>query len=266
MTYKKYILSTFSLLFFLANLSFAQRTQNLDQRIIVKPGISAEIFNLTIGWDENVNTSKLKSYVFNTNTEISFNSGFSVHIILGYSLSNFDDLTFKELPFSIELGVKEIGGILLGSEIYKRLFNLSDYEINLYGQFVYYYGFDNEWDMPDLNVDGTLIGSPTWMRAQIGPSISYLGLNSISPFISATYNKLWGTFTVEQDIQDLLGTEEKKIKGKSNFAITIGSEFVVTPKFSMSGAVSFLPYDGGIDLLGLLSIRYVIDTQNRRTP
>ena len=268
MTYKKHFLGALSLLIFLANLSFAQplQEQNLDQRIIVKPGLSAEFFNLTIGWDEDVNSSKLKSYLFSTNTEISINDGLSVHIILGYSLSNFDNLTFRELPFSVELGVKEIGGILLGSEINKRLFYFSEYEINLHGQFVYYYGFDNEWNVPDLNVDGTLIGSPTWMRAQIGPTIRYEGLNSIFPFFSAVYNKLWGTFTMEQDIQDLFGTEEKKITGKSNFAFSFGSEFEVTPNFSMKGSLSFLPFDGGVDLLGLISIQYVKQTQYRRTP
>ncbi len=42
------------------------------------------------------------------------------------------------------------------------------------GSFESYYGFDNEWNMPDLNVDGTLNGSPSWMRAQIGPKLLVL--------------------------------------------------------------------------------------------
>ncbi|MFC2167151.1 hypothetical protein ACFLQZ_04220 [Acidobacteriota bacterium] len=268
MTLKKHLLCTLSLLFILVNLSLSlpQQTQNPDQRVIVKPGISAEYFSLTIGWDEDVNSSQLKSYLFSTNTEISINDGFSIHLILGYSLSNYDNLTFRELPFSVELGVKEIGGILLGSEINKRLFYLSEYEINLYGQFVYYYGFNNEWNIPDLNVEGTLTGIPTWMRTQIGPSIRYEGLNNIFPFIRITYNKLWGTFTVDQDIQDLFGTEEKKIQGKSNLSFSFGSEFEVTPNLFLKGALSLLPYDGGIDFHGLISIQYVMLTQNRRTP
>lgn len=268
MMHKKQFLGALSLLLFLANLSFAQppQAQDTNQRIIVKPSINAEYFNLTIGWDEDVNSSKLKSYLFSINTEISIFDGFSFHVILGYSLSNFDTLTFRELPFSMELGVKEIGGILLGSEINKRLFNLSGYEINLHGQFVYYNGFNNEWDISGLNVDGTLIGSPTWMRAQTGPMIRYTGLNYISPFFSATYSKLWGTFTVDQDIQDLSRTEEKKITGKSNFAFSFGSEFEVTPNLFMKGALSFLPYNGGVDLLGLISIQYVMQSQDRRAP
>ena len=268
MTHKRLLLGLVSILFFLSYASFAQQPQeqNLEQRTIVKPGLSAEYFDLTIGWDEDENSSNLRSYLFSTNTEISIFDGFSIHFILGYSLSNFDSLTFRELPFSVELGVKEIGGLLVGSEINKRLFYLSEYEINLYGQFVYYYGFNNEWEMPDLNVDGTIIGSPTWTRAQIGPTIRYEGLNYITPFFSATYNKLWGTFTVDQDIQDLFGTEEKKITGKSNFTFSFGSEFEVTPNFFLKGALSVMPYDGGLDFSGLMSIQYVMQTQYRRTP
>ncbi len=265
---KRHILGALFILIFLSPLSYAQQSQgqNLNQKITVKPGLSAEYFNLTIGWDANVNSSKLKSYVFGTNTEISLFDGFSIHAILGFSLSNFDFLTFRELPFSIELGVKKIGGLLLGSEINKRLFYLSDYEINLYGQFVYYYGFNNEWEMPGLIVEGNLIGSPSWSRTQIGPIIRYEGFNTVYPFFSATYNRLWGTFTVEQDIQDLIGIEEKKIAGRSNFSFSFGSEFKVTPHFFLKGALSVMPYDGGVDFSGLMSIQVVMQTQNRRTP
>ncbi|MFC2160880.1 hypothetical protein ACFLRX_04430 [Acidobacteriota bacterium] len=268
MIHKKHILSALFILFFLANLSFSQQPQEQyqSQSINLNPGLSAEYFNLTIGGDEDLNSSKLKSYIFSLNTEISIVDGFSVHLILGYSLSNFDNLTFRELPFSVELGVKEIGGILVGTEFNKRFFYLSDYEINLHGQFVYYYGFNNEWDMPELNVDGTLIGTPTWTRVQIGPTILYRGFNSISPFISATYNKLWGTFTVDQNIQDLLARENKKFSGKSNFAFSFGSEFEVSPNLYFKGALSLLPYSGGVDLLGWVAIQYVKQTQYRRTP
>ena len=108
MTHKRLLLGLASILFFLSYASFAQRqqVQNLYQRIIVKPGLSAEYFDLTVGWDEDENFSNLRSYLFSTNTEISIFDGFSIHFILGYSLSNFDSLTFRDLPFSVELGVK----------------------------------------------------------------------------------------------------------------------------------------------------------------
>ncbi len=268
MKYKRLFFSVLVILFFLSHMSLAQekQEQNPDQRDFINFGLSAEYFNLTIGWDEELNTSKLKSYLFSTNTEIYIFDGFSIHIILGYSLSNFNDLIFRQLPFSVELGVGKIDGLLVGSEINKRLFYLSEFEISLQGQFIYYFGFNNEWEMPDLNVDGTIVGSPAWTRAQIGPNIKYNGLNNVSPFFSVKYNKLWGTFTVEQNIQDLSGIEEKKITGKSSFTFSAGSEYEMTSNFSMMGALSVMPYKGGMDMGGKISIRYAFQTQNRRTP
>ncbi len=268
MTHKKHLFCVLLILFFLSHMSLAQRPQekSIDQRDKVKLGLNAEYFNLTIGWDEELNTSKLKSYLFSTNTGIYIFDGFSIHIILGYSLSNFDDIIFRQLPFSVELGVGEIEGLLVGSEINKRLFYLSGYEIILQGQFIYYYGFNNEWELPDLNVDGTVVGSPTWTRAQIGPKIRYEGLNNVYPFISATYSKLWGIFKMDQDIQDISGIEEKKITGKSNFTFSAGSEFEVSSRLLVNGALSVMPYKGGVDLGGMISIQYVFQTQNRRAP
>ncbi len=268
MKYKRLFFSVLVILFFLSHISLAQQPQeqNLDKKITVKPSVGAEYFSLTIGWDEDENTSKLKSYLLSTNTEIEIFDGFSVHVIFGYSLSNFDDLTFRQLPFSVEIGVKEIGGLLFGTEINKSLFNLSDYEISLQGQLIYYYGFNNEWELPDLNVDGTVVGTPNWTRAQIGPKISYSGFINISPFFSATYNKLWGTFKMEQEILDLSGIEEKKITGKSSLAFSAGSEFAVSSNLSVKGALSVMPYKAGVDIGGMISIQYVFQTQNRRTP
>jgi len=268
MTHKRHLFSVLFILFFLSHMSLAQRPQeqNLDQNAFVKFSLSAEYFSLTIGWDEDVNTSKFKSYLFSTNTEIYIFDGFSIHIILGYSLSNFDDLIFRRLPFSVELGTREMGGLLVGSEINKRLFYLSGYEISLQGQFIYYYGLNNQWELPELNVDGTVVGSPNWTRAQIGPKIRYEGLNNVYPFISATINKLWGTFTLDQYIQDLSGNEKKKITGKSNFTFSAGSEFDVASNFFVNGALSVMPYKGGVDLGGMISIQYVFQAQNRRAP
>ncbi len=71
---------------------------------------------------------------------------------------------------------------------------------------------------------------------------------------------------MDQDIQDLYGTEEKKISSKSNFIFSAGSEFMVTSAFFVKGALSVMPYAGGVDIGGKISIQYVFQNQNRRTP
>ena len=254
------------ILLFFTPYALSQQEQNLGQTSWVKTGLGVEYLDLTMGWDEDEQSSKFRSYLFSTNTDISIVDGFSIRLIVGYSLSNFDGLVFRQLPFSIELGVKEIGGLLVGGQINKRLFNLSEYEINLYGQFVYYYGFDNEWEMPDLIVDGTILGTPSWMRAQFGTKIRYEGLIGVIPVFSAAYNLFWGNFTVDQDIQDIIGTEDKKIEGLSHLSISIGTEVEITPDFSVEGALSALPFVGGVDFNVVISFLYAFQSRNRRTP
>lgn len=259
------ILGTFITLLILTQFSYAQLKLNVPATI-VKPGLSAEYVNLTIAWDEDTYTSKLKTYLFNTHTEFEIIDGVSFHVILGYSLSNFDGLIFRQLPFSVELGVGEIGGLLAGGEIDVRLLYLSEYEIIIHGQYVYYYGFNNEWKVPSLNVEGTVLGSPSWMRGQIGPLIRYEGLNHISPYLCIKYNRLWGKFKMEQEIQDLSGTEEKKIIGQSDFTLSLGADYEISPDFSVRGEATLMPFTGGLDFGGMVLLRYAFQTRERRNP
>ena len=185
-------------------------------------------------------------------------------MLLGYSLSNFDGMVFRQLPFSVEVGVGEIGGILFGVEVNKRLLYLAEYEINLYGQFVYYYGFNNLWEVPDLNVDGTVIGMPSWMRGQIGPKVRYEGLNNLVPYVSFKYGKLWGRFNMDQEIQDLSGTENKKYKALGDFTLSVGAEFELARDLTVLGEITLMPYNGGLDFSGMALLRYSFQTNGRR--
>ena len=247
-------------------LSSVQQLPDPEYTARVKPGLCAEFFNLTLEWDEGDYTSRLKSYLFSTNTKFEITDGLSFNLILGYSLSNFNGLTFRQLPFSIEIGVGEIGGVLFGAEVNKRLLYLSDYEIILHGNFVYYYGFKNEWEVPTLNVQGTVIGTPSWMRGQIGPTVRYEGLNIFSPFVSFKYGKLWGHFNLSQEIQELSGTENKKIDTLGHFILTVGTEIEITADLLVIGEATLVPYNGGLDFGGKVLLRYAFQTGRRRIP
>jgi hypothetical protein len=261
---KKFYPCTVILILILTQLSFAQLERGQNQSTAIKPGLSAEYLNLTITGDEDDLSSKLKTYLFSTKTGFQILDGFSLDIILGYGLSDFDGLTFRQLPFSVELRVGEIGGLLVGAEINKRLLYFAEYEINLYGQFVYYYGFENEWEVPALNVEGTVKGTPYWMRGQIGSLIRYEGLNSVYPYLCVKYSKLWGEFTMVQEIQDLLGTEEKKITGKSDFTLSLGMDYKVTADLLVRGELTVMPFHGGVDYGGMLHLQYSFQLPNRR--
>lgn len=234
--------SLFALVFTLlsASLLFSQEGA-LSQKITFKPGIGGEYNSRTISWDDGKYTSKLRSTLFIFSVELELMEGFSITPLIGYSLSTYEDLIFRQLPVSVKLDVGKRGGLLFGGELKKSLFSFNDFEIDARGQFVYYLGKEKQWDIPGLSVDGTITGKPKWMRAWIGPAISYTGYESLSPYLFLGFNKLWGTFTVDQSIQSLKGTEEKKIKGESLLSATIGAVFELMESFSIQGEAQVLP-------------------------
>jgi hypothetical protein len=236
----------------------------LRQNTSVRPGLGAEYLNITIGWDEGAFTSKLKTYLFCLNTEFEIMDGTSFNIILGYSLSDFNGIIFRQLPFSIEVGVGNIEGFLFGVEGDQRILYLSQYEIVLHGKFVYYYGFKNEWAVPTLNVEGKVFGSPSWMLGQIGPTVRYEGLNFVVPYVRFLYSQIWGRFNMDQEIQDLSGTESKKINGLSHFTLSAGVEYELLNNLSINGEITFMPFNGGVDWGGMVLLRYAFQSGPRR--
>jgi len=182
------------------------------------------------------------------NTEIEIADGFFIHGIIGYSLSNFDKLVFRQLPFSVELDVGNIDGYIFGTELRKSFLYYSNFEVGAYGQFIYYLGKETEWDLPGLNVPGMVTGKPTWMRASIGPRITYTGFDYFSPYLTLCYNNLWGKFEMIQEVQTLEGTEDKELRSKSLIDISAGSVFNLGDRFFFRGEIHVSPYSDGTDL------------------
>ena len=226
--------------------------EGMLRAVSITPGIGFEFFSRTITWDDaqgDQYTSKLKSSFFTFNTEFEFGKGFFVNAILGYAIpgSNYDELTFRGLPISIELDVGAIKGYVLGGEIRKSLIYVKDLQIDVLGQFFYYTGTKKEWEIPDLAVDGTVEGNPSWTRALIGPVFTYRGFDNFYPYLHLSFNKLWGKFRMMQTIQDLTGNEDIKISGASSFSTAMGSIFKLTDVFSIKAEGSFIPHGNRVD-------------------
>jgi hypothetical protein len=248
---KKHCTFILAALFFfsLPQVSFPQlQDVSFSSGLRIKPGAHFEYFSRKVTWDNKNQTLDLKSKIFALNLEIEINEGFSISGLAGYALSNYDALIFRQLPFSVELNAGDIGGFIFGAELRKSLFYANDFEFGLYGQFLYHIGKEKTWDIPGLNVTGTVTGKPTWMRASAGPYIKFTGLESFSPYLSVCYNNLWGRFEMQQAIQTLEGTEEKELKSKSLVDITLGSILTLSDFFSLKGEAHILPYKDGTDL------------------
>ncbi len=241
---KRYLALFLSILFFLClpESTYPQAQDvTFSNGLRVKPGAHFEYFSRTLTWDDEQNVSELKTFIFALNTEIEINEGFSVSALVGYALSDYESLTFRQLPLSIELDAGNIGGFILGAEVRKSLYYGNTYELGLHGQFLYQIGQEKTWDIPGLSVPGTVTGKSTWSRVSAGPYFKYTGLASFSPYLAVYYNSLWGKFKMEQAIQDLAGLEEKKIKSKGVIDITLGSILSLSENFFLKGEVHILP-------------------------
>jgi len=260
MSMKKSSIGSLIIFLLFAPSLFSQQTQSSGflKNIVINPALRAEYFGSTLKGEDEDFTSKFKSYLLNLDTEFRILDGLSVHLLLGYSLSNFDGLTFRDLPFSIQLDTGLLGAIVVGTEVDKKLFHFPDYELKLNGQIIYSFRFwKNSWDVPDLNVPGSVTGSPAWLRTQIGPVIRYLGFDYISPFISFKYNKLWARYKMEQEIQELAGSEKKKVSSMNNFILTAGINYEMTDRILLNGEVTFYPYSDGLDVGAMVYLKFL---------
>ncbi len=249
-----------SLILNLTYLSFAQaETEEARPSINLKPALGFEFFSRTVGWDgddEKTYTSKLQSLLFTINLEFEIQEGLFLGLLLGYSSSNYDGMTFRELPFSVELDVGGIGGYLFGGGIKKTFISQRNFEIGLVGQFAFCLGVKNEWEIGDLNVSGKVEGNPTWMRAVAGPILIYQRLNYFYPYLFLSFNYLWGTFEMDETIQALKGNEKKKFSAEALFGISLGAIYELTDTFSLKGEASVFPYLEGVDFGFMINVAY----------
>ena len=236
-----------SLTFIPFSSAYAQE-QKLFSAVSISPGIGFEYFTRTINWDDEY-TSKLKYRFITLDMEVELQKGIFIQAVLGFSSSNYEALTFRELPVSVVMGQDAgyIKGFILGANVKKSLVQSEELKIDASGEFFYCIGSKNEWEIPDLVVEGSAEGRPTWMRASIGPIFTYTGFESIFPYLYLSFNKLWGKFRMEEIIEDLTGTEDQKIYGESSVCVGLGFTFKLTESLSFKPEVNFFPYKDGVD-------------------
>jgi hypothetical protein len=229
-------------------------SQEAAPKMRMVPGLSFEYFSRTLGWDPDPTTSEdrysspIRSLLGLLHLDYEIQKGSLVGVLFGYSLTNFNGLVFRQIPFSIDYQAGSIGGFLVGAEIDQKFITSGYFEMKAMAQFVIYLGSTKNLQVTTLNTDGKLNAKPDdWMRAQIGPVFSYLGFEDFSPFLSVTYNKLWGKFTMTETIGDLKGSEEKKISAKSMVGISLGTRYESSPNFSLRAEGTLLPFKKGIN-------------------
>jgi len=210
----------------------------------IRVGLEAEFFDRTITWGEDQSeTSSLQNFLFLLKPGYELMEGTSLNAVIGYSLSNFNDMIFRKLPFSLELNTGNIDGIVFGGEAKVRIMEFSDFTLGARGQFIYYIGFQEQWEIPGLAVEGTATGNPHWARLTAGPKISLNLTEYLRPFLTVNYDLLWGQFKMNEDIEDLSKEQEMKIEAKSNFNFSIGTLYEIIDRLDLKAEAFLFPLE-----------------------
>jgi len=217
----------------------------------INTSVAFEYFSRKIGWDVT-HSSNLRSLFFTINLEIEFPKELSSNTIFGYSFSNYKDLTFRGLPFSLKIGEETgtVRGFIIGEEIRKGLIASEKLKIDGLGQILGFLGLKKEWQIQGLAVPGTAEGHANWWRVSLGPVFTYRGSTSFFPYLYLNLNTLWGTFNMQETVGELQATEKQKMYSKSFFSIAAGFNYELTPALILKGEVSLLPYKGGAEYKG----------------
>jgi hypothetical protein len=227
--------------------------QDYEQRtgIRFRPGLEAEYLSRTVVWDEKTQSSKLNAGLALFSFEIEFQPGFSFGLLGGYSLSDWSGIVFRNVPFSIDYEAGSIGGFLVGAQVDKTILTAGFFEMSVTAQYLAHFGSKKAFAFEQLNEPGDVDVQGSWMRVVAGPVFTYRGFESFSPFLTLTFNKIWGKFTLNQEVQDLFGSEEKTLDGRGFLGISAGTVYAPSPFFSLRLKGALYPYgklDGGLAL------------------
>ncbi len=236
------------LFFALSAVAFGQATPPSESSSF-RPGLEFEYGSRTVGWTEDGQdvTSKMSFWLASLVLEYEIQPGFTLAAHVGYSSTSFESLSFRRLPLSIDLEVGGIGGIVLGAGVKKSVSAGETFSFDLIGKFLASLGFNKEWEIPGLAVEGSVQGKPTWMKASLGPVIIYQGWEGITPFLFPRVDYMWGKFKLEETIQELQGSEQKDLEGKALFGLGLGADFAISTTLYLRAEASLHPRKGGTD-------------------
>lgn len=215
-------------------------------RIDYASGLGFRYLHRTLTWDDEKYSSPLKATLLTAQFAFSTDFGVTLTPFIGIVFHNFDNLIFRQLPLSVELEVGNMSGWVFGGDITWQAIEYSNFGAGIKGEFLYSLGNTNNWSIPGLAVEGKLKGKPNWWEARLGPLFFYQGLNTFSPFIWTGISPLQGTFSLEETIETLHRTEDKELKGKGLFFVSLGTNLNFSP-LNIKVCLDLFPSKGNLD-------------------
>jgi hypothetical protein len=217
----------------------------------IQAGADAEAFSRSIAWDEKTGSSILKAGLGMIRVGLELPGGTTFALLAGYSTNNWNGLVFRELPFSIDYEAGALGAILLGTDIDVPLFKPGKWEIGASGRVLFSFGSGGEWTLTGLHQVGTFNGRADALMIQAGPTLTYRGFEAFSPFATVFFDGFRATFTMNENINPLIGTEEKKIREQGTVGASVGMFVEPSSAFQLKVEGFLIPYtklEGGLKL------------------
>lgn len=250
-------LLTVVLLMFTTTMTHAQTESGLITDIRIRAGGGFEYMARTVAWDDGEEESTLKNMLFTFRPAVEINRRISLGGIIGYTLSDFDLVSYSELPLTLEVNLGNIGGLVLGGELEAALLEVNNFEIGVRGEYVTYIGKEETMEIPLPSVDGEATTKPEWTRIHAGIQFTYIPYASFYPYLRLAYDSLQGSFAVNQTILDLTGDQTRDLKAKGKFNAALGLFYDLMDRLEFRGEVQVIPNGDNVDFAVAAGLTYV---------
>lgn len=225
-------------------------------RMILTTGLTLDYVTRTVAWEGDDAKSKISGPVIAVRQDFRVNDGLTISLSAGMSLSGFDDLVFRGLPISLEYGAGVMRGLAVGTEVRARFLKSGDFEIRGVGRIVSSFGLTRTWPLEGFAVPGETSGRLNWTEASVGPEVSYLFFGKFIPSLEVFARWLWVDFKMDQTLGDLTGAETKRVKADLAFGASLGGEYPLSGRLTLTARAGILPYPGGVDSMASAGFRY----------
>jgi hypothetical protein len=219
-------------------------------------GFGFENFSRTVFWKGDDASSKLLANLFCARADLGLRGGAVVSFSAGFVLTDYKSLTFNDLPVALQLDARPLAGFSLGAEAVVPVRRWSDFEISGTGRIVYSFGMSKTWTLEDFAVPGKATGQAGWFEAAAGPRLSYLVFGRIVPYLEVWCRWLHAGFKMNEALEDLTGTQTRRVPGNFSFSAALGADAAVTSRVSVRAKAGFRPYSGGVDGLFSFGVLY----------
>ncbi len=203
-------------------------------------GLTGELFNRGIKWEDQASTLKSTNIMLDFKARNLANR-LNFRLFGGLGLTKMNGLLFENLPITLEYQGGNVTGIIFGARADTRLFTVSNFNIGALAEFASYIGFKKSFEMAGFPVTSEAKAEPDWAQVSGGLMVTYEALAGSQPFLELAVSHLWGSFKMTEQIEDLEGTQTIDLKSAGLFSITLGWNFFLVDKITLTPRISLFP-------------------------